>query len=115
VEPGRCALDGGGLRGRRRRRGAWLWSAGALPAYWDEVWRWGRLYAGSTFVADPLRNGIVRTLDWVGFHAALAAAGMVLLARREVSLRWIGWIVISLAGVAAGLRFFPATTFSFCR
>jgi hypothetical protein len=68
---------------------------------------WGRLYAGSTFVADPLRNGIVRTLDWLGFHAALAVAGIALLARREVSLRWIGWIVISLAGVAAGLRFFP--------
>jgi hypothetical protein len=86
---------------------AWLWSAGALAAYWDEVWMWGRLYAGSTFVADPLRNGIVRTLDWLGFHAALVVAGIALLARREVSLRWIGWIVISLAGVAAGLRFFP--------
>jgi hypothetical protein len=86
---------------------AWLWSAGALAPYWNEVWVWGRLYAGSTFVADPLRNGIVRTLDWLGFHAALAVAGIALLARREVSLRWIGWIVISLAGVAAGLRFFP--------
>jgi hypothetical protein len=85
----------------------WLWSAGALAAYWDQVWMWGRLYAGSTPVADPLRNGIVRTLDWLGFHAALAAAGMVLAARREVSLRWIGWVFISLAGVAAGLRFFP--------
>jgi hypothetical protein len=86
---------------------AWLWSAGALAAYWDEVWKWGRLYAGSTFVADPLRNGLVRTLDWLGFHAALAVAAVALLARREVSLRWIGWILISLAGVAAGLRFFP--------
>src|SRR5271157_5236418 len=38
---------------------AWLWSAGALAAYWDQVGMWGRLYAGSTFVADPLRNGIV--------------------------------------------------------
>jgi hypothetical protein len=87
--------------------GAWLWGAGALAAYWEEVWRWGRLYAGSTFVADPLRNGMVRTLDWLGFHAALAVAGIALLLRREVSLRWIGWIIISLAGVAAGFRFFP--------
>jgi hypothetical protein len=86
---------------------AWLWSAGALAAYWDDVWRWGRLYAGSTFVTDPLRNGIVRTLDWMGFHAALAVAGVVFLTRREGSLRWIGWMVISLAGAAAGMRFFP--------
>jgi hypothetical protein len=86
---------------------AWLWSAGALAAYWDEVWIWGRLYAGSTPLADPLWNGIVRTLDWLGFHAALAVAAVALLIRREASRRWIGWILISLVGVAAGLRFFP--------
>jgi hypothetical protein len=68
---------------------------------------WGRLYAGSTFLADPLRNGIVRTLDWLGFHVALVVACIALLIRREASWRWIGWVVISLAGVAAGLRFFP--------
>jgi hypothetical protein len=87
---------------------AWLWSAGALAAYWDEVWMWGRLYAGSTFVADPLRNGIVRTLDWLGFHAALlACAGGSPVTRRAGFRHWIGWIVISFAGLAAGLRFFP--------
>jgi hypothetical protein len=43
----------------------------------------------------------------MGFHAALAVAGVYLLARREGSLRWIGWIVISFIGVAAGWRFFP--------
>jgi hypothetical protein len=87
---------------------AWLWSAGALAAYWDEVWMWGRLYAGSTFVAAPLRNGVVRTLDWMGFHAALlAGAGGSPVTRRAGLRHWIGWIVVSLAGVAAGLRFFP--------
>jgi hypothetical protein len=86
---------------------AWLWSAGALAAYWDEVWIWGRLYAGSTPVVDPLWDGIVRTLDWLGFHAALVVAAVALLIRREASWRWIGWILISLVGVAAGLRFFP--------
>ncbi|HEY1337851.1 MAG TPA: glycosyltransferase family 39 protein, partial [Bryobacteraceae bacterium] len=40
---------------------ATLWAAGALGSYWDEVWRWGRLYAASTFVAAPVRNGLVRT------------------------------------------------------
>ena len=87
---------------------AWLWSAGALAAYWEEVWKWGRLYAGSTFVADPLRNGIVRTLDWMGFHAGLLACLAGRPVTRHAGLRhWIGWIVVSLAGVAAGLRFFP--------
>ena len=84
---------------------AWLWGAGALVPYWDEVWRWGRLYAGSTFVEAPVQNGVVRTLGWLGFHS-----GAVLLAcqRKTGVLRhWVGWTVISFVGVAAGLRFFP--------
>jgi len=55
---------------------AWLAAGGALGAYWEEVWRWGRIYAGGTFVAEPLRNGMVRSLDWLGFHAALAIAAL---------------------------------------
>ena len=49
-----------GIAGRFRRSdglaSAWLWSAGALPGYWDEVWRWGRIYAGTTFVDPPLEK-----------------------------------------------------------
>ena len=107
--PARALLMAAGFAAVAGAAAAWLCCAGALAAYWDQVWMWGRLYAGSTFLADPLRNGIVRTLDWLGFHAALVAAGLALLARREVSRqwRWIGWIVLSFAGVAAGLRFFP--------
>ena len=70
-----------GLRGWRRdslpsarRRSAWLGATGALGAYWEEVWRWGRLYAGSTFVEAPLRNAVVRTVNWAGFHAAAVVA-----------------------------------------
>jgi hypothetical protein len=144
--------------------GAWLWAGAALGAYWEEVWRWGRIYAAGTFVAEPLRNGAVRTLDWIGFHAALVMAaepfvrswrtakdaialeseltwsrslskneqnrptraaptraGTVrertvarTVRRAEVGIapprpwmRWIGWALISFAGVAAGSRFFP--------
>ena len=43
-------------------------------AYWDEVWRWGRIYAGTTFVDAPVRNGVLRTLNWAGFHAAIVIA-----------------------------------------
>ena len=80
--------------------------AGALPSYWDEVWRWGRLYAAAPFLESPLRNGLVRTLSWAGFHASLVVAAACFL-REKQRWRWIGWIAIAAAGVAAGLRFFP--------
>ena len=86
---------------------AWLAGVGALAAWWEEVFRWGSLYAGSTFLESPLRNGIVRTLNWSGFHAAIVAASAWFLARGKEPLRWVGWLAIASIGVAAGLRFFP--------
>jgi len=91
---------------------AGLWTVGALLAYWDEVWRWGRLYAGSTFVEAPLRNAVVRTLNWSGFHAAMVCAAPGGLSEvPTASARrlnpWLAWLAISLVGVAAGMRFFP--------
>ena len=83
----------------------WLWSSGALGAYWEEVWKWGRLYAGSPFVESPIRNGIVRTLNWMGFHAAIVIAAGRFLWRG--GMVWIGWLILSLIGLATGLRFFP--------
>ncbi len=86
----------------------WLAAAGALGAYWDEVWRWGRLYAGSPFVAHPLWNGVLRTANWAGFHAALVVGAAVFLWKSAgARWRWAAWLAISLAGVAAGMRFFP--------
>jgi hypothetical protein len=85
---------------------AGLSAGGALGAYWEQVWQWGRLYAASPFVEAPLRNGISRTLNWAGFHVALvAAAGWFL--REKGRWRWIGWVLVAAVGVAAGLRFFP--------
>jgi hypothetical protein len=87
-----------------------MWSAGALAGYWDEVWRWGRVYAGTTFVDAPLKNGLLRTLNWAGFHAAIvtaAATAWPMIAGKTERRRWTVWILISLAGVVAGLRFFP--------
>jgi len=135
---------------------AWLAGTGALEAYWVQVWRWGRLYAARPFADAPLRNGILRTLSWAGFHAAIVTAAAWNLyrsrarraPRQEVLLglrpsqgdetsavapavepaeprvisaflprmifdgavldaRWLAWLLISLAGVAAGMRFFP--------
>jgi 4-amino-4-deoxy-L-arabinose transferase-like glycosyltransferase len=115
---------------------ACLWSAGALTGYWDEVWRWGRVYAGTTFVESPLKNGLLRTLNWAGFHAAIVVAAAMAWkswwGRRfrlptldplpsawqaeapapptglsPGHLNWLVWLALSVAGVAAGLRFFP--------
>ncbi len=104
---------------------AWLAGTGALAPYWEQVWRWGRLYAARPFEDAPWRNGILRTLGWAGFHAAIVTAaawcwiesaqrsrdrrGAVEAVPEEPALtaRWLAWLLISLAGVAAGMRFFP--------
>jgi hypothetical protein len=85
---------------------AWLWPQGALAPYYEQVWKWGRIYAAATFVKDPLANGMVRTANWMGFHAAaiLAASWFWI---RERQWRWAAWSVISLAAVVLGWRFFP--------
>jgi hypothetical protein len=79
-------------------------AAGAIAvpaAYWDQVWHWGRIYAGAGF---SLSNAATRTLNWCGFHAACGAG---LLAPESRNLKWILWLALSFAGVAAGFRFFP--------
>jgi len=88
---------------------AWLSANGALAAWWEEVWVWGRLYASSTFVESPLWNGVVRTAGWIGFHAAavLAAAWFLWTSRRSGMWRWLLWLAAAAVGVATGLRFFP--------
>ena len=106
----------------------WLAAVGALGPYWDEVWRWGRLYAASPFVANPLWNGVARTAGWAGFHAAIVVAALVGQAILPAAAfqaafrtganpnphvsepprwKWLAWLAISLIGVAAGMRFFP--------
>ena len=87
----------------------WLWAAGALPGYWEEVWKWGTLYAGAPLTATPLRSGILRTADWAGFHiAAVIGAGWFLARSKNGSRwRWLGWCALAFIGVITGLRFFP--------
>lgn len=90
-----------------------LAAVGAWPAYWEQVWRWGTLYAGSSFLTDPLRNAVLRSAGWAGFHVGALAAAAWYFARarkpeeRPSPLQWAGWLGISLMGVAAGWRFFP--------
>jgi len=95
---------------------AWLAWTGALVPYVDQVWRWGFLYAGRTFLEHPLRDGVIRTADWFGFHAALVVAALCWLRwSRVCAMRWklLAWAALSLAAAAVGWRFFPRYFFQF--
>jgi 4-amino-4-deoxy-L-arabinose transferase-like glycosyltransferase len=82
---------------------------GSLGGYWRQVWVFGRLYANDTFVADPLAEGTLRSLHWLGFHAALlilaGVAWKVIAGRTRVRL--LVWLVLAASSVVAGERFFP--------
>ena len=90
----------------------WLGISGALPAYWEQVWWFGGAYSRDTFIANPWREGFVRTLNWTGFHVALVIAALFWwrgdssLLRRDSSRRWLVWLLAGLASVIAGERFF---------
>lgn len=76
--------------------------AGVWNNYVSQVWIWSSAYAGNTFLPNPVANGLLRTLNWLGFHAAL-----VLGAIWRAPWRLWAWLAISFAGVAMGWRFFP--------
>jgi hypothetical protein len=92
----------------------WLAGLGALGDYWRQVWVWGRLYSAETFVSNPLREGVLRTLNWAGFQAALVAGALVfwLRGRHEPRIRIAAWAAIALVSVTMGLRFFPRYYFA---
>ena len=55
-----------------------LFVTGALESYWKQVWLWGARYSADTFITSPVREGVVRTANWLGFHATLAVVLVVL-------------------------------------
>jgi hypothetical protein len=87
----------------------WLLRTGSLEPYLDQVWRWPAQYAASPVVADPVWNGLVRTANWLGFHAVLVIGAGVYWFSAQAKERWksLAWIGLCLAGVALGWRFFP--------
>lgn len=80
-----------------------------LARGWEEpVWKWGLFYAGDTFLEHPFAEGIRRTANWTGFHAALVLGAAAFLWKAH-PLRWrlALWVIVSFAAVCAGARFFP--------
>ena len=82
----------------------WMWLQGSAGEYYRQAWQWGRIYAANTFVEHPVKEGLTRTANWMGFHAALVV-GAIVAVRRERRLAM--WILLSLTGVILGVRFFP--------
>ncbi|MBM3735393.1 MAG: hypothetical protein FJW39_06345 [Acidobacteria bacterium] len=83
---------------------ALLAAAGALQGYWDQVWVWGRGYAADPLYEAPVREGLMRTLNWLGFHAAAVVGGLAAIRRDWKLAAWFG---IALAGALLGARFAP--------
>jgi hypothetical protein len=71
--------------------------------YFEEVWRWGAVYSAQAFAVG---TGLGRTLDWAGFQCALLV-GAAYAVWKERRWRMAAWMLLSLAAVAAGWRFFP--------
>lgn len=106
-------------RPRAAPRIAAAWAAGALAVWfaaggWREpVWEWGMLYSRQALFANPVAEGLVRTLNWAGFHAALVLGAALYFFRREDG-RWrlLAWVAAALVMTAAGMRFFPRYYFA---
>jgi hypothetical protein len=71
--------------------------------YFEEVWRWGAIYSEHGFAPG---TGLMRTLNWAGFHCSLVA-GAAYSFWKEKNWRMAGWLLLSAMAVAAGWRFFP--------
>lgn len=89
--------------------GVWLAAGGWL----EPVWQWGAMYSRESLFANPLAEGVVRTANWAGFHAALVVGAVLYFVRREEGWwRLAVWIAAGLVMVAAGMRFFPRYYFA---
>jgi hypothetical protein len=82
----------------------WLWLAEALPPYFDQVWRWGFLYAASPPGPNP-----AAIPDWMGFHAALVlgAGWFWWKDRTGAGMRLLAWTGIALVAASISGRFAP--------
>ncbi len=75
--------------------------------YWQQVWVWGAMYSRDTFLTNPVAEGLKRTANWAGFHAALVLSAPLTLWRDPHRLRWIIWLTCAAAATVAGFRFAP--------
>ncbi len=82
---------------------------GCWPGYYEQVWRWGWIYASQSPLAHPVVTGVKRTAAWLGFQAALVGGGAFAFAQCSTKHRrlLISWLAFSAAAVCLGERFEP--------
>jgi len=81
---------------------------GGWSGYLEQVWRWGSLYAQAPFSESPWELGLTRSLNYLGFHAALALGAVMFFRRPSMERTPLAlWLGICFLGVLAGARFFP--------
>jgi 4-amino-4-deoxy-L-arabinose transferase-like glycosyltransferase len=86
---------------------ATLFFQGAAGPYLEQVWKWGLVYARNPPLASSLSDGLRRTANWFGFHAALVIGCVYFWWKqrgRPAGFLAV-WAVVSLIAVAAGGRF----------
>ena len=79
----------------------------ALDEYWQQVWVWGWHYSRDSFLRNPLAEGLRRTANWAGFHAAAVVGAVWFFAKGDGRRPVAAWLCISALAVLAGERFFP--------
>jgi hypothetical protein len=85
----------------------WAVSTGAWAGYREQVWTWGLLYAKSSPASNPWQTGLLRTVHWLGFHAALTVGAIFTFLRIQKRERWqlAAWMALSFLAVCVGARF----------
>jgi hypothetical protein len=86
---------------------ATLFAQGAAGPYLEQVWKWGLLYAKTPPSASSIGDGLRRTFDWFGFHAALVLGCVAYWwnTRTRAAKFLAIWAVVSLVAVISGARF----------
>jgi hypothetical protein len=84
-----------------------LFIQGAAGPYLDQVWKWGMLYAKTPPAAATFGDGLRRTLNWFGFHAALVLGSLCCWwNQRTRAAQFLAiWAAVSFIAVASGGRF----------
>ena len=83
--------------------GGWL---RLLPDSYNQVLRWGLMYAAGSAEPHALGTGLKRCADWLGFHAALLA-GAFALGRKDDRFKLSVWVLFSAAALLLGNHFAP--------
>jgi hypothetical protein len=87
----------------------WLAATGALAPHFEQVWRWGLLYAIHPATGSSAAASWAGAAGWLGFHAALVlgSAGAWSRERGPLRLRLLLWAGLSLLAAALSGRFAP--------